>query len=269
MPFLIERERLARVMHAASCPIGPVQPTVSVAMATFNGRRYVLEQLRSILDQLDADDEVVVVDDASNDATADAIAAVADARVRLLRQSRNAGVRASFDRALRACRGRFLFLSDQDDRWLPGKREAMVEALEGGALLVVSDARIIDADGRLIAESFMARRHGFRGGVVSTLIRNRYLGCAMAFRRELLADVLPIPATVPQHDMWIGILAAARGTVVYLPTPLIEYRRHDGNLSSLRRASWARMLVWRWRLLTLLIGRRLRGPLPVAVEPVS
>jgi glycosyltransferase involved in cell wall biosynthesis len=242
------------------------RPQVSVAMASFNGARWLPLQLASILDELVSDDELLVVDDGSSDASTDVVAAVADERVRLLRNSVNRGVRASFERALVNCRGEFIFLADQDDVWLPGKRDALVAELQAGALLAISDAHVIDADGREVEPSFMARRGGFRGGLLATLVKNRFLGCAMAFRRELLECVLPIPPAVPMHDMWIGALASLRGSVAYIDRPLMQYRRHGGNVSPALRASVGQMLTWRWRLLSLVIARRWRGPRPFEME---
>jgi glycosyltransferase involved in cell wall biosynthesis len=239
---------------------------VSVAMATFNGERYVEAQLRSILEELQPQDEVVVVDDASTDGTVARVEALGDARVRLLRQARNQGVRASFDRALRACRHSLIFLSDQDDLWLPDKRNALTAELGAGAMLALSDARVIDAEGRVVEASFMARRGGFKGSVLATLVKNRYLGCTMALRRELLDDVLPIPPTVPMHDMWIGLMASLRGRVAYVDRPLIHYRRHAANVSPDQRAGLAQMVTWRWRLASLALGRKLRGPRPPVLE---
>jgi glycosyltransferase involved in cell wall biosynthesis len=245
------------------------RPQVSVALATYNGTRWLLPQLRSIAEQLLPDDEIVIVDDGSTDGTVSLIEAQREPRVRLLRNPSNAGVRASFERALAACRGEFVFLADQDDVWLPGKREALVSALRAGAVLAISDATVIDGEGREIEPSFMARRGGFRGSLAATLVKNRYLGCAMAFRRELLDEVLPIPPSVPMHDMWIGALAALRGRVAYVEQPLMQYRRHGGNVSPERRAGIGQMLAWRWRLLTLVAARRLRGPRPVSLEALS
>ncbi len=235
-------------------------PQVSVALASYNGRRWLPAQLDSVLAQLAVDDEVVVVDDASQDGTPDWLRQQADPRLRLFAGAVNRGVRASFAQALSHCRGQYVFLCDQDDLWLPGKRDALVAPLERGALLAVSDAQVIDADGRVIEDSFMARRGGFRGGFLHTLVKNRYLGCAMAFRRELLDEVLPIPPEVPMHDMWIGALGSLRGPVAYIERPLMQYRRHGGNVSPERRAGLAQMLMWRWQLLRLVAARRLRGP---------
>jgi glycosyltransferase involved in cell wall biosynthesis len=243
-----------------------LRPQVSVALATYNGTRWLLPQLRSIAGQLLPSDEIVVVDDGSTDGTVSLIESQHDPRIRLLRNPANAGVRASFERALAACRGEFIFLADQDDVWLPGKRDALVAALQAGAVLAISDATVIDGEGREIEPSFMARRGGFRGSFAATLVKNRYLGCAMAFRRNLLDEVLPIPPSVPMHDMWIGALAALRGRVAYVERPLMQYRRHGGNVSPERRAGLAQMLAWRWRLLSGVIARHLRGPRPFPLE---
>lgn len=244
-------------------------PQVSVALASYNGCRWLPQQLDSVLRQLAADDEVVVVDDGSTDDTPACVHRVGDARVRLIASPVNVGVRSSFGRALSACRARHVFLCDQDDVWLPGKRDTLLAALQAGATLALSDAEVIDADGHVIEPSFMARRGGFRGGVIHTLVKNRYLGCAMAFRRELLDWVLPIPADVPMHDMWIGALAALHGRVAYIDRPLMKYRRHGGNVSPERRAGMAQMLAWRWRLLRLVASRQLRGPRPFVTELVD
>lgn len=239
---------------------------VSVVLPLHNGARWLAPQLQSILPQLMEKDELVIVDDASADGGAAYVESLRDPHVRLLRNGEHRGLRASIERALRAARGEFIFLADQDDVWLPGKRDALVAELRQGALLALSDAAVIDADGRQIEASFMARRGGFRGSLIGTLVRNRYLGCAMAFRRELLADVLPIPPRVPMHDMWIGALATLRGRVAYVDRPLMQYRRHGANLSPERPAGWDRRLAWRACLLWLVLARRLRGPQPFERE---
>lgn len=239
---------------------------VSVAMATYNGERWLPLQLRSILDELEPADELVVVDDASTDRTRALLAEIADPRVRVLHNARNLGVRATFERALGATAGDIVFLADQDDVWLPGKRQALVDAIAADArnVLAIGDAEIVDGDGARVAESFMRGRGGFRGSLFATLVKNRYLGCALAFRRELLARVLPIPEDVPMHDMWIGALAACTGRVVYVDRVLMAYRRHGDNASPSRRADVGTMLRWRWCLLKNVVLRLLRARAPAA-----
>lgn len=231
---------------------------VSVAMATFNGERFLATQLNSILSQLDANDEVVVVDDASTDRTMDVLASIRDSRVRVLRNERNEGVFPTFERALGHTSGDIVFLSDQDDVWLPGKVEAVLARFERdrSVLLVLSDAEVIDETGRVTQPSFMALRGGFRPGFGATLVRNRYLGCTMALRRALLETVLPIPRDVPMHDMWFGSLAVLQGRVEYIDRPLVQYRRHGGNVSPSRRQGMAQMVRWRLDLLRNVLARR-------------
>ena len=230
---------------------------VSVVMAVFNGRKFLPVQVASVLSQLEPQDELLVIDDASSDGSREWLALVNDARLHVHVNPFNMGVIKSFERGFSLARHSILFLCDQDDVWLPGKRSSFVAEFERDSrvLVVVSDAELIDAQGVVTAPSFMATRGGFKGGVWNTLIRNRYLGCAMAIRRDLLSVALPIPDSVPMHDMWLGGLGAAFGKVSYIPVPLIQYRRHDSNVSPDKSQGWMQMLAWRIRLFTSWIYR--------------
>jgi glycosyltransferase involved in cell wall biosynthesis len=230
---------------------------ISVVMTVHNGKRFLAAQLQSVVCEMQPQDELIVIDDSSSDGSYDWLANVNDERVLLHRHQRNLGVLRSFENALCMTRHDIIFLCDQDDVWLSGKRAAFVSEFERNprALIVISDAEMIDAADRVIESSFMATRGGFHGGLWNTLVRNRYLGCAMAIRRELLIAALPIPRSVPMHDMWLGALASALGQVRYIPQPLLRYRRHGGNLSPSRRQSWSRMLRWRLALLAAVAAR--------------
>jgi len=226
-------------------------------MAVYNGSRFLSEQLTSLVADLQAGDEVIVVDDASTDDSFALLQSLCDNRIKLVRNDANQGVLRSFERGLRMATNEVVFLCDQDDQWRAGKRRAFVEAFEDDelCLVVISDASLIDAESRQVADSFMASRGGFRNGFWSNVIRNRYLGCAMAVRRRLLAAALPIPPHVPMHDKWLGILGGCLGNVVYLPESWIAYRRHGGNVTPSSRRGWRQMLIWRLRLLRALITR--------------
>ncbi len=200
---------------------------VSVCMGTFNGERFIGPQLESILTQLGPQDEVVVSDDGSTDRTLEEIRRFGDARVRIFEVPR-LGVARNFENALARSAGRYLFLSDQDDMWLEGKLTVTCEALETHAL-VVSDCKVADAEGRPLHESYFALI-GSGPGVVRNLLRNSYLGCCMAFRRELLELALPIPSAVA-HDYWIGMLGELTGQPFFLRRALLLYRRHDATAS--------------------------------------
>jgi glycosyltransferase involved in cell wall biosynthesis len=206
---------------------------VSVCMAAFNGARFLRPQLDSILAQLRPDDELVISDDGSDDGTLDLIASYREPRLRVFFNSfRN--VARNFEFALTRARGANIFLSDQDDEWIPGKVATMCARLES-CDLVVSDCEVIDAEGRTLAPSYFAL-NGSRPGVFANLWRNGYLGCCMAFRRELMRRALPLPDRVP-HDIWIGLIADLFGKAEFIDKPLVRFRRHEANASYAARES--------------------------------
>jgi len=234
---------------------------ISVCLATYNGSRYVEAQLRSILEQLAPEDEVLVADDGSTDDTVAIIDAMGDPRIRWVAQGGKLGVVKNFERSISAARGEFIFLSDQDDLWLAGKVDKIIEAfsLNPGVTLVTSDARVIDESGSVIADSFFGQRGHFAAGVLHNLIKNKYLGCTLAFRSSMLEHFLPIPRDVPMHDMWFGLLNDIYGKTHYIDQPLIAYRRHGNNASPAVGAPIVQKLVWRWRLVMNLLARLHRG----------
>jgi GT2 family glycosyltransferase len=243
---------------------------VSVVMAVFNGHEFLREQVESVLAQLEPGDELLVIDDASTDGCLASLHALELPGVRILANARNIGVVRSFQRGLALARHDVVFLCDQDDVWLSGKRAAYMAEFErdGSICLVISDCEVIDAEGRMLAASFMADRGGFNGSVSSTLWRSRYIGCAMAVRRSLLQIALPFPADLHAHDMWLGAMAAIFGRVVYLPRPYLRYRRHNSNLTPYRsRTRWHRLLRWRLGFAWLLALRVMRVKL--GMHPAS
>jgi len=231
-----------------------IRPPISVCMATYNGAAYVEQQLCSILNQLRHGDEIILVDDHSSDSTLEVIAGLKDGRIKIFRNERNMGVARSFERAISLARGEVIFLSDQDDIWHPEKVAKMVDVFmrQPEITLVLSDARIVDQKGRPLVESFFGQRGRFKAGLVHNLMKNKYLGCVMAFRRSLQQKILPFPAVIPQHDMWIGLVNALYGKTLFIDLPLVDYRKHESNASSAssnKRGTLAQMIVWRWQLI--------------------
>ena len=230
---------------------------ISVCMATYNGSTYLGAQVSSILQQLSPDDELIVVDDGSSDNTLALLRDIGDRRIQVHGNPRNLGPAHSFGRALALATGDVVFLSDQDDIWLPGKVEAMLKVLAHNDL-VLSDCSVTDGELKVLHPSFFKLR-GARSGLWHNLVRNSYLGCCMAMRRELLIYALPLPARVPIHDWWLGLVAEAFGRPALLNEPLILYRRHGANASSAAepsRASRMKQLRWRIHLCTALLRRR-------------
>lgn len=239
---------------------------VSVCMATYNGERYLDEQLRSILRQLGRDDEIIIVDDASLDSTPDIIASFADARIRLVRNRTNIGVNQSFARALSLAANDVVFMSDQDDVWVENRVERMrAELIRTGSLLVSSNQAFIDAAGdptaypadRVRADASV--KH-FRNILDIFAGRKHYYGCTMAFRRELTPLILPVPAFVESHDLWIALAANLARRNAHLEADTLRRRLHGENASIVTRPIgkklWSRVIFV--RSLIVLIARQTR-----------
>jgi glycosyltransferase involved in cell wall biosynthesis len=219
-------------------------------MAVYNGAPFLRTQVSSILEQIGAGDELTIVDDASRDDSAALLAGIGDPRIRVHRNERNAGVLASFEKALSLARGEILFLSDQDDVWLPGKVRKTLDVFGAhpSITMVASDAKLIDDEGRTLGGSFFAQRGRFAPGALHNFIKNKYLGCTLSFRREMLPIFLPIPRDVPMHDIWFGMLNAIYGKTYFLDEPLVAYRRHGQNASPVLSPGFGKAARWRYRL---------------------
>lgn len=204
---------------------------VSVCMATYNGERYLREQIDSILAQLEPEDELIVSDDGSVDATLSILDSYSDPRVKVYHNEGRHGVNANFENAMSHTNGDYIFLSDQDDVWLPGKVRKCVATLTESDL-VLHNATIVDTDLRPLGKSLFDELHP-QGGVLRNLMRNEFTGCCMAFRKDVLKYVTPFPKTVPfYHDSWIGLLVGLKGKINILSDELLLFRRHMHNNSS-------------------------------------
>jgi len=242
-----------------------MKPKLSVCMATHNGERFIAAQLHSILSQLSDHDEVIIVDDASLDNTRDVIRGIRDTRIELICNSTNSGVLRGFGDALARATGEIIFLSDQDDVWKPRKVTTVLEtfAREPDAVLIASDAALIDEQDNHIGDSYYAGRGQFNSGLWNTLLKCKFLGCTMAFRSTLLAQALPFPnAPLVHHDIWLGCINAMQGgKVIHIPQPLVEYRRHSTNVTGRVKYSFSRRARMRLQLCVALLNYRLRRSL--------
>lgn len=205
---------------------------ISVCIATYNGERFIREQMASILAQLSAEDEVIVSDDGSTDRTLEYIRAFRSPIVRIVQNRGEHGYTPNFENALREAKGDYIFLSDQDDVWKPEKVKTCLEYLKKYSL-VISDADIVDREGKLLFNSFFEMRHSHRG-FLPNLVRFSFLGCCLAFRRELRDKALPFPPNhyMSTHDNWITMVGMTFFRVKVTDEKLVSYRRHDANASS-------------------------------------
>jgi glycosyltransferase involved in cell wall biosynthesis len=226
-------------------------------MAAYNGMRYIEEQIASILPQLSSSDELLIVDDASQDDTVRTVLSFGDDRIKLLRNQQNCGVVRSFERALSSASGDLIFLSDQDDLWRPDKIEVFRRffAANPAITLALSDAKVIDQNGCEVSASWMKERGFFHSGLTRNFLKSGYLGCAMAFRKAVLTKCLPFPPGAPMHDMWIGLTNELFGKTGFINQALVSYRRHGANATAGKHASMGQMIRWRWGLAMSLLTR--------------
>lgn len=226
--------------------VAPV--TLSVALCTYNGARFLGEQLQSLVDQTRPPEELVACDDGSTDETMEvlhAFAAAAPFAVRVFRNERTLGSTANFARAISLCTGELIALADQDDVWLPEKLRRGVAALETNpaAGLSFSDALVTDDELRPLGFTLwesagfdrVARARLAGGDAVGLLLRKQVVtGATAIFRASLRDRVLPIPDGVV-HDGWIALLVGAIGELAPIAEPLMLYRQHASNQIGARR----------------------------------
>lgn len=202
---------------------------ISVCMATYNGERFIVEQLRSIAQQLSDADEIVIVDDRSSDRTIEIIKGLNLPRLKILTSPQRLGPVKAFELAIGQAAGELIFLADQDDVWLPGRVAAMRDALTQ-CDLVVCDARVVNENLEVIHPSFFAvRRSG--PGLLRNIFKNSFVGCCMAFSSRVARASLPVPPSIYMHDVWFGLIANSLFRVKFLDTPFVLYRRHGATVT--------------------------------------
>lgn len=217
---------------------------VSVVLAAYNGEKYIREQIVSILSQLSENDELIISDDCPEGNTFSSAEDIinSDRRVKYL-HGPGRGLIKNFEFAISEAAGEYIFLSDQDDVWLDGKVNAVLNEFESGADLVLHNAVITDSDLKPTGASAFELNKS-RKGIFSNIIKNSYQGSCMAFRSTLRAHILPFPEKLPMHDQWIGLIGEKYGNVHFLDTPYILYRRHDGAVSG-NGSSLLQKIKWR------------------------
>jgi glycosyltransferase involved in cell wall biosynthesis len=198
-------------------------------MATYNGEKYIKEQMDSILCQLSEQDEVVVSDDASSDATISLLQSYNDPRIKIYHNnSRHPSF--NFENALRHAKGEIIFLADQDDKWLDGKVSIMTNALKD-ADLVLSDCYIGDEDLNIVYDSFL-KLYRCKTGWAKNIFKNSYLGCCIAFKSKILSKAMPFPLSSHLlHDYWLGLIGEFFFKPLIIKDKTLIYRRHDSNAS--------------------------------------
>lgn len=230
---------------------------ISVCMATYNGEKYIKEQVDSILKQLGANDEIIVSDDGSKDATLDILKGYRDDRIKIyhhVSEGSNSFEKATnnFENALKHATGDYIFLSDQDDIWTDDKVQVMMKGLSNN-LLVQCQLAPFSADGETDTKLIIQNQKGF----LANLCVLPFVGCCMAFRKSLLESILPFPKGIIAHDTWIGMVGFVSGRYMFINDKCQLYRLHGANVSGVSSSTnslWCK-LCYRFRIAWAILRR--------------
>lgn len=212
--------------------------TLSIAMTTYNGERYLREQLDSILLQTVQDWELIVCDDCSTDSTWQILKEYAsrDSRIRIFLNETNFGFVKNFEKAISLSSGDYIALSDQDDIWEQNHLEVLLKNIQGNSA-AVGNGHIIDGPG-MLADHLLSDGDKFyhSGDDIDKLFtilcyRNPFSGAISLFTRDLINVALPIPDFVKFHDVWLASLSCCMKGLNYSYMPLLKHRIHGKNES--------------------------------------
>ncbi len=220
---------------------------ISVAMTSYNGEQFIQTQLISLLKQIRKPDEVIIVDDGSDDNTIEIIREFISenglSNWQLVINDENLGFKQNFKKALSLTTGDIVFLCDQDDDWCEDKIESISSIFytEPDILAVNSSFTVIDAEGTqsdltlkrgknnygMIDETLKKQLTKIR--LSSVIHRNISPGCTMAVRRELVDEYVKTTECILPHDYELNIMAASKKSLYFYDAPLINYRIHSCN----------------------------------------
>lgn len=230
-----------------------------IALATYNGERFLPELLTSIQEQTFRSWILLVRDDGSTDGTLSILKerAARDARIELLSSEEQLGPSLNFGRIMRVALNReasYLAFADQDDVWQPEKLATQLRAIEDAEtqhgvetpMLVHSDVSVVNETLQTIDPSFrkFSRRHLNTTDPLSTLLAHNFvIGCSTVVNKALLKVAVPVPESAFMHDWWVALLAASAGKLIDIDKPLVQYRQHNSNSIGAGRSSYFRALV--------------------------
>jgi len=226
------------------------QPRISVCLASYNGEKFIREQVESILANLSQYDELIICDDVSTDSTYSIIQSIGDPRIKLIRNEKNIGHVKNFEKAISLAQGDLIFLSDQDDIWVKGKVKKVVEVFQryDNISLVYHNIEPVDVFGNDLKANFPVYSEGKRNSwkfLIRQLIKPQIFGCGCCLSRNNIESLLPFPSSVYAHDHWIAVWAAINGQVFFIEDKLVKYRQHENNLTPKKHRTISKILISR------------------------
>lgn len=213
---------------------------IDILLATYNGEKYLREQIDSILNQTYKNIRLIVSDDCSKDGTRKILEEYKnkDERIKVYYQEKNLGVVKNIEFLLGKVESPYYMLADQDDYWLPEKAEKSLETLKNNnADLVFGDLQVVDENLNTMYESFndymlLSRKiNKYIDSYKVNYLYNCVTGCTVLAKKETIEKILPLPTNSKYliHDHWIGLMASLNGKLAYMPEKYIKYRQHGNN----------------------------------------
>ncbi|RWU12952.1 glycosyltransferase [Pseudidiomarina gelatinasegens] len=199
---------------------------ISVVIATYNGEKYLKEQLISILNQSVEVDEIIISDDNSSDRTLEVIGSISCSKIKVIKNNNNVGYKENFNIALSHAGGNFIFLCDQDDSWVEDKVKVCMDSI-GDNLLLMHDIWFCNGNLKRVGDTKLKRLRFQRN-----LNRAYATGMAMMIKKELVQLVTPIPSEwTAGHDNWFNEWSILLGRKVIINNCLADYRRHESTVT--------------------------------------
>lgn len=230
--------------------------TISVAMAVYNGEKFIRNQIDSIIKQLRKCDEIVISYDESTDHTYEIIKEYSQNYpfIKIVKDP-NKGVFSNFENAIKNTTKDIVFISDQDDVWVEDKLRTILDVFEkNNPDMVIHNGVHIDSNGMIISSDFFTM-YKIQNDIIRNFIKPRYSGCCIAFKKELKELIIPIPRTVGAYDHWIGMIGECFGKVVFCDDVLLLHRLHGENVTVSTRSLFT-ILKARMNLFIELLKRK-------------
>lgn len=217
---------------------------ISICMATYNGEKYIKEQLDSILHQLNENDELIISDDSSTDKTLEIIKSYNDKKIKLFEKQNFKSPIFNFENAIKNASGDIIILADQDDIWHENKLQIIKKSFTNinKPSLKLFNGDCIDAQKNIVNEDLFIYLNA-KQGFIRNIIKNSFIGCNIAFTKHLLNYALPFPKNIPMHDSWLGLCAYMFGDVEFVDEKIFSYRLHENNFTSKKNSLFRKLQI--------------------------
>ncbi|MGZ3763304.1 MAG: glycosyltransferase family 2 protein [Mucilaginibacter sp.] len=210
-----------------------VQPLVSIALCTFQGKNFLKKQLESLLSQTYRNIEIIAVDDCSVDHTWAILQDYAETnpKLKIYRNDQNIGYSRNFEKAIKLCKGDYIALADQDDIWESNKIEILMAAIKDNIMVYHNSDFIDEQDNRIGDITMASKRRMYEGeSCLPFVLSNCISGHTTLFKRELIPYILPFESD-NYHDWWIAYVAFNIGKVKFIDKVLVHYRQHKDSIT--------------------------------------